>query len=256
VKSLKNKTILITGASSGIGQATAMQYAQHGARILLMARRMERIQKMVDTVQAECGVEALAVELDVRNRQSVETTICDLPESWQNIDILVNNAGLALSTDKLQAGNPDNWDTMIDTNVKGLLYVTRAVLPGMLERERGHIVNLSSIAGYECYPGGNVYGATKHAVKAISQSLRLDLMGSKIRITDLAPGMVNTEFSEVRLNSKSQADKVYEGMEPLQAEDIADAIIYCTTRPAHVDVSAMVIMPTCQASANHVYRQS
>ena len=177
-----------------------------------------------------------------------------MPAAWQAIDILINNAGLALDTLTLAEGNEDNWDTMIDTNIKGLLYVTREVLPLMLSRNKGHIVNIGSIAGHEYYPNGNVYAATKHAVHALSKSMRLDMQGSAIRVTEIAPGAVETEFSVVRWSDKQRAEDFYKDFQPLLAEDVADTILYSITRPAHVNIEQLIVMPTVQASANHLYR--
>lgn len=255
MQSLKNKIVFITGASSGIGKACAEQCAALGANLIISARRIDRIRQLADDLIKKHHVQVLPLELDVRNRKQVETTLQQLPAQWQNVDILINNAGLALSTDLLHNANPDNWDNMIDTNVKGLLYVTRAVLPGMVACDSGHIVNIGSIAGHEYYPAGNVYCATKHAVKAISKSLRLDVLGKKIRVTEIAPGAVETEFSEVRWSDKDRAKQFYQGFEPLVAEDIADSIIFAITRKPHVNIDELHIMPTAQASANHLYRE-
>jgi 3-hydroxy acid dehydrogenase / malonic semialdehyde reductase len=245
--SLKEKIILITGASSGIGEACARLFASFGAKLILTARRRERI-------------EALASELslcfDVRQQEKVEESIAQLPPEWQSIDILINNAGLALGSDPIQNGSLENWGTMIDTNIKGLLYVTHAVLPGMLQRNQGHIVNIGSIAGQEAYPNGNVYCASKHAVRAISKTMRIDLIGTPLRVTEIAPGAVKTEFSTVRWNDPERANLFYNDFEPLLAEDIADAVYFSITRPAHVDVTEITIMPTVQASANHLYKKS
>lgn len=253
--SLKNKIAFITGCSSGIGQACAEQLAAQGVRLIISARRLDRLEKLALEIRQKFSVDVLPIQLDVRDREQVAAAIEQLPKNWQNIDILINNAGLALSTDKMQDANIDNWEVMIDTNIRGLLYVTRLILPKMVERNLGHIVNLGSIAGRESYPMGNVYCATKHAVKAISQSLRMDLLGTNIRVTEIAPGLVETEFSEVRWNDKKRAAEFYQGLEPLVADDVADGILYCLTRPAHVNISEFSIFPTAQASASHVYRK-
>jgi len=198
----------------------------------------------------------LPLSLNVQDQSAVETLIAELPPEWQAIDILVNSAGFALSLDKIQDADPKNWDQMIDTNIKGLLYVTRAVLPGMIARDRGHIINLSSIAGHTYYPGGNVYSATKHAVKALCKSLRLDLMGTAIRVTEIAPGAVETEFSLVRFEGDDvRAKQVYQGYEPLVAEDIAETILFCATRPKHVNVSLLEVYPTAQAYGVNFHRE-
>ncbi|MBA2656071.1 MAG: SDR family oxidoreductase [Tatlockia sp.] len=251
---LNNKTILITGASSGIGLACARLLAKKGARLILCARRQERLEHLAKELAKAHGTDCLPLLLDVKNKSQVRDSLKKLPSQWQGIDVLINNAGLALSSDPIQQGSLENWDKMIDTNIKGLLYVTRAILPGMLEREMGHIVNIGSIAGQECYTNGNVYCATKFAVRALTKSLRIDLNGSPIRVTEIAPGAVETEFSEVRWNDKEKAKAFYQDFNPLLAEDIADAICYCLTRPAHVDIAEMTIMPTAQATASQISR--
>lgn len=251
---LNAKTVFITGASSGIGQACAEQFAAAGARLILTARRIDRITALAETLQKEHGINALPIQLDVRNSAMVKDVITQLPDAWKNIDILLNNAGLSLRSDNIQDSDTHNWDTMIDTNIKGLLYVTRAILPGMIERDAGHIINLGSVAGHEYYGGGGVYCATKHAVKAISKTLRIDLLGMPIRVSSIDPGMVKTEFSEVRWNDKERGDRFYASARPLFADDIADAVLYCATRKPHINVSEMIIYPTDQASTNHLYR--
>ncbi|MGL5742676.1 MAG: SDR family NAD(P)-dependent oxidoreductase [Legionella sp.] len=253
---LTNKIILITGASSGIGQAAARLCAKHGARLILCARRVERLESLATELSQHYGKEQYILPLDVRDYEQVQKQLGTLPSQWQAIDVLINNAGLALDTFPLQQGIEANWDIMIDTNIKGLLYVSRALIPWMLTRGCGHVVNLGSIAGHECYPNGNVYAATKHAVHALSKSMRLDLFGSPIRVTEIAPGAVETEFSEVRWKDKKRAKAFYQDFQPLLAEDIADAIVYCITRPSHMDVEQMIIMPTVQASANHLFRDT
>lgn len=254
MNSLNNKIILITGASSGIGQACAQLCAAQGAQLILAARRVDRLEALSKDLTSKHGKEHHSIALDVRDHEQVSNRLASLPNQWKAIDVLINNAGLALDTLPLHQGIEAHWDTMIDTNIKGLLYVSRAVLPGMLARGRGHVVNIGSIAGHECYPNGNVYAATKHAVHAISKSMRLDMLGSPIRVTEIAPGAVETEFSEVRWNDKQKAKEFYQNFNPLIAEDVADAIIYCITRQAHVNIEQMIIMPTVQASANHLAR--
>ncbi|KTD70909.1 SDR family NAD(P)-dependent oxidoreductase [Legionella tucsonensis] len=251
---LSNKIILITGASSGIGEACARLCAKHGARLILSARRVERLEDLAKELSQQYGEEHYLLPLDVCDHGQVKKQLGSLPSQWQSIDVLINNAGLALDSLPLQQGIEAHWDVMIDTNIKGLLYVSRAVIPGMLERGCGHIVNISSVAGHECYPNGNVYCATKHAVHAISKSMRLDMLGSTVRVTEIAPGAVETEFSEVRWNDKQKAKAFYQDFQPLLAEDVADAIVYCITRPQHMDIEEMTIMPTVQASANHLFR--
>lgn len=252
--SLKNKIVFITGASSGIGQAAAVQFAQQGAKLIITARRLDRLKSLADKLKSEFKVDVLALELDVQNYVDVDSVVTNLPKEWREIDILVNNAGLALDLLKIQDGDPAHWDTMIQTNICGLLYVTRAILPGMVKRNSGHIVNIGSVAGHDVYPMGNVYSATKHAVRAISKSTRMDLLGTSVRLTEIAPGAVNTEFSTVRWNDKKRADDFYKDFQPLVANDIADAIIYCTTRPAHINIAELVIYPTAQASVAHIHR--
>ncbi|KTD40267.1 SDR family NAD(P)-dependent oxidoreductase [Legionella parisiensis] len=251
---LTNKIILITGASSGIGQACARLSAKHGARLILSARRGERLQVLAEELNQQYGEEHYVLPLDVCDHEQVKKQLGSLPNEWRSVDVLINNAGLALDSLPLQQGIEEHWDVMIDTNIKGLLYVSRTLIPGMLERGRGHVVNISSVAGHECYPNGNVYCATKHAVHAISKSMRLDMLGSPVRVTEIAPGAVETEFSEVRWNDKQKAKQFYQDFQPLLAEDIADAIVYCITRPQHMDIEEMTIMPTVQASANHLFR--
>ena len=253
---MSHLTVLITGASSGIGEATAEAFAAKGARLILAARRLKRLEALAARLQEQYTVHVRVLEMDVQQRDRVEQAVSSLPSAWSDIDVLVNNAGLALSSSPLQDGDPVDWDCMIDTNIKGLLYVTRAVLPGMLARDRGHVINLGSIAGHECYPGGNVYCATKHAVKALSKSVRLDLLGTPIRVSSIDPGAVSTEFSAVRWQDKAKADDFYSQFEALQAEDIAKTVVFCAEMPPHVNIAEMIVMPTCQGSANHLHRSS
>jgi len=253
---LKNKLVFITGASSGIGRASAQAFAAEGARLLLCARRIERLREVEAEIRrTEPSTEVHSIQLDVRDRTAVEKTIGNLPEAWKKIDILLNNAGLSRGLDKLQDGSIEDWDDMIDTNVKGLLYVTRNVVPGMIERGRGHILNIGSIAGHEVYPKGNVYCASKFAVDAITQGLRLDLVDTPLRVTTIDPGLVETEFSEVRFHGDNERAKtVYKGIEALRPEDIAETIVWCSTRPPHVQIADVIILPTHQASAAVVHR--
>lgn len=252
---LHDKIVFITGASSGIGKACALRFAENGANLILVARRQDKLDDLATFISKKFNNDVLTVRLDVRNKEEVLSSIQNLPKEWNKFDILINNAGLALTTDKFQDAKLENWETMIDTNLRGLLYVTHAILPRMIALNSGHIINIGSCAGHEYYPSGNVYSATKHAVKAISKSLRLDLMGTAIRVTEVAPGAVETEFSEVRWNDKVRAKEFYKGFLPLTPDDIADAIVYCSTRPLHVNVSEISIFPTAQASANHLYRE-
>ena len=255
--SLENQIILITGASSGIGTACARIFAGAGAKLILAARRLERLQQLADTLIKEFGIEIHLLQLDVRDRNAVEEAISTLPSAWSNIDILINNAGLSRGLDKLHEGSFQDWEDMIDTNVKGLLYVSRYVVPGMVSRDRGHVVNLGSIAGHQTYPGGNVYCATKAAVRAISEGLKQDLLGTRVRVTSVDPGMVETEFSNVRFHGDAErANKVYQGVTPLTADDVADVIFFCVTRSPHVNINEVVLMPVDQASATLVNRRT
>ena len=253
---LRDKIVFITGASSGIGAACARAFAAQGAKVLMAARRLERIQALADELQKEHGVAAHAFQLDVRDQPAVEKAIATLPPEWEAIEVLVNNAGLSRGLDKLHEGKLQDWEEMIDTNIKGLLYVSRVVIPGMVKRGVGHIINLGSIAGHEVYPGGSVYCATKFAVRALSQGLRIDLLGTPLRVSNVEPGMVETEFSLVRFHGdEARADKVYDGITPLTPDDIADAIVYCATRPPHVNIVEMLITPQAQVSTTMSYRE-
>ncbi|MBD1910643.1 MULTISPECIES: SDR family oxidoreductase [unclassified Leptolyngbya] len=255
--SIQNQTVLITGASSGIGLACAQVFAQAGARLILSARRIERLTQLAKQLKDEFGCEAYPLELDVCDRTQVEATVAALPEDWSAIDILVNNAGLSRGLSKLHEGSIQDWEEMIDTNVKGLLYVTRAILPGMVQRQRGHVINIGSIAGRQTYPNGNVYCATKAAVKALTEGLKLDLLGTPVRVSTVDPGMVETEFSDVRFRGdRDRAKQVYQGVTPLTGMDIADVVLFCATRPAHVNINEVVVMPVDQASTTMVSRRS
>ena len=236
---IKGQTAFITGASSGIGRAIAEKFALHGVNLILTGRRVDRLKSAAHELHEKYQVETTPIQLDVQNAEQVQTVFKQLSHE---VDILVNNAGLALTTDKIQDAQISNWEIMIDTNLKGLLYVTKAALPRMIKRNRGHIINIGSTAGHECYIAGNVYCATKHAVRAISKSLRLDLLGTALRVSEIDPGAVETEFSEVRWKDKERAKKFYHGFQPLVAEDIADAVLYCVTRPAHVNIAELVMI--------------
>ncbi|BAY79929.1 short-chain dehydrogenase/reductase SDR (plasmid) [Nostoc linckia NIES-25] len=255
--SLENQIILITGASSGIGTACAKIFAGAGAKLILAARRLERLQQLADILTQDFNTEVHLLELDVRDRSAVESAISNLPASWSDIDILINNAGLSRGLDKLHEGSFTDWEEMIDTNIKGLLYLSRYVVPGMVSRGRGHVVNLGSIAGHQTYPGGNVYCATKAAVRAISEGLKQDLLGTPVRVTSVDPGMVETEFSQVRFHGNAQrANQVYQGVTPLTPDDVADVIFFCVTRSPHVNINEVVLMPVDQASATLVNRRT
>ena len=252
---LKNKNVFITGASSGIGKACALAFAREGSNLLLAARRKERIDTLARDLEKTYGIMTHGIQLDVRNHDEVAAAIGSLPPAWDHIDILLNNAGLSRGLTNLQEGEIRDWEEMIDTNVKGLLYVTRAVLPAMVRRNSGHVINMGSIAGHELYPNGNVYCASKYAVAAISQGLRMDLLGTNVRVSSVDPGLVETEFSEVRFRGDVQrAAQTYAKMRPLQGEDIAEIVIFCATRPLHVDIAQVTVMSTDQASVNHVHR--
>ena len=250
------RTVLVTGASAGIGAACARAFAGAGARLVLAARRAERLEALAAELRDAHGTGCHLLELDVRDAEGVAAALGALPPEWAEVDVLVNNAGLGRGLEKAHEGDPADWDEMVDTNVKGLLYVTRAVVPGMVARGRGHVVNVGSVAGHEVYPGGAVYCATKHAVGAITKGLRMDLLGSGVRVSTVDPGMVETEFSVVRFHGdRERADRVYAGMTPLVADDVADAVLWCATRPPHVNVDEIIIKPTDQASATLVSRR-
>ena len=246
MSSLESKIVLITGASSGIGKSAVAQFAKEGAKLILCARRIDRLKELA----AEIETETYLIELDLRDRKSVEKVIANLPAEWQAIDILVNNAGLGRGLEKLHEGNIDGWEEMIDTNVKGLLYMSRSIIPGMVTRNSGHIINVGSIAGHEVYPNGNVYCATKHAVDALTKGMRLDLVDTPLRVSTVDPGLVETEFSDVRFYGDfDRARTVYQGYKALEAVDVADTIVWIASRPAHVQVAEVVIFPTDQGSA-------
>ncbi|MBD1835856.1 SDR family oxidoreductase [Cyanobacteria bacterium FACHB-472] len=250
--SIKDQIVLITGASSGIGAACAKIFAEAGAKLILVARRQERLEELAQMLK---GTTVHLLPLDVRDRVSVESAFSSLPADWSNVDILINNAGLSRGLNKLHEGSIQDWEEMLDTNIKGLLYCTRFLVPGMVNRGRGHVVNLGSIAGHQTYPGGNVYCASKAAVKAISEGLKQDLLGTPVRVSSVDPGLVETEFSNVRFHGDTdRAKKVYQGLTPLAPEDIADVIFFCVTRPAHVNISEILLVPTDQATATLVNR--
>jgi 3-hydroxy acid dehydrogenase / malonic semialdehyde reductase len=254
VSRLAGQTVLVSGASSGIGAACAELLAPLGVRLILLARRTAKLQIVADRcVTAGTDLDnLLLIEWDVRQPFSLE----QLPVGWRSIDILINNAGLSRGLTKLPAGEVADWEEMIDTNIKGLLYLTRAITPGMIERGRGHVVNLGSIAGRQTYPAGNVYCATKAAVRAISEGLKIDLLGTPLRVTNIDPGLVETEFSAVRFHGDwEKADRVYEGLTPLTGMDVAETILFALTRPAHVNISDILLMPTAQSTATLVDRQ-
>lgn len=242
-----NRIILITGATAGFGRATALLFAEKGYDVIITGRRKERLDNLAKEL-AQYNIKVLPLCFDVRNSDEVEAAVGSLPEEWKQVDILINNAGLAVGLEKIDAGIADDWNRMIDTNIKGLLYVTRAVAPLMVARGKGHIINIGSIAGKAAYEGGNVYCATKAAVDSLTKSIRIDLLKHNIRVTQIAPGMAETEFSVVRFKGdEERAKNVYKGMEALTSEDIAEVIWFCASRPDHVCINDLVITPTRQA---------
>ena len=253
---LQGKIVFVSGASSGIGKACAERFAKAGARLILCARSLDKITALAEQLKAMYQTESLVIGLDVRNREAVLAAVQSLPADWQGIDILINNAGGALGMEKLQEGNLDDWDTMIDTNVKGLLYLTRAIVPLMLKYQRnGQVVNIGSIAGIHAYPGGAVYCACKAAVQFISDGLRMDVVDTPIRVTNIQPGMVQTDFSKVRFHGdEKKAAEVYEGITALSAEDIADIIIYAASVPPHVQICEVTVTPTHQATGRVIHK--
>lgn len=254
---MSKRKAFITGASAGIGQACASVFAREGYDLLLAARRIDRLTELSDWLISTYGINTHLLALDVRDADEVFSSFSNLPSEWQQVDVLVNNAGLSQGLDPIHEGDIGDWDRMIDTNIKGLLYVTRAVSPIMAARGEGHIINIGSIAGKEVYPNGNVYCATKHAVDALTQGMRIDLLDKHIRVTAIHPGMVETEFSVVRFKGdKERADAVYKNLEPLVADDIAEAVWFAASRPNHVNINDMVIMPTAQANATLTVREN
>jgi len=249
------KTILITGATSGIGKACADLFAKDNHRLIITGRRLDRLEKEAEMLRQKYNIEVLALNFDVRNRDAVKQAIENLPVAWRNIDILLNNAGLAVGIDYLQDGNMDDWEVMIDTNIKGLLYVTKSVFPLLVKSNCPHIINIGSIAGKEVYAKGNVYCASKFAVDALTQGMRIDMLAHGVKVSQVAPGAVETEFSQVRFKGDlDAAANVYKGFTPLKAEDIAGAVIWITGLPAHVNINDLVIMPTAQASPGYIHK--
>ncbi len=252
---MKNKIVFISGASGGIGKACAEYFAKDGANLIICSRNMEKLNDFRDFLINSYGVNVLAIELDVKNREKVIETIENLDENWKNIDILINNAGLAKGLEKLYEGNLDDFEDMIDTNIKGLLYLTRQIVPLMIER-KGHVINIGSTAGIIAYPNGTVYCATKAAVKFISDGLRMDLVDKEIKVTNIQPGMVETDFSVVRFKGdKNKADNFYKGIEPLTAEDIADIVLYTAKQPKHVQICEVTVTPVHQATGGYVFKK-
>lgn len=252
---MKGKLIFITGATSGIGEACARKFAEMGSNLILNGRNTEKLEALKEELTAR-GVEVLTLPFDVRNREEMRRAVDSLESKWQQIDVLVNNAGLVLGMDKEHEGSLDEWDIVIDTNIKALLAMTRMIVPGMVERQRGHIINIGSIAGDAAYAGGSVYCATKAAVKALSDGLRIDLVDTPLRVTNVKPGMVETNFSVVRFRGdKDKADAVYNGIRPLTGEDIADVVYYAASAPEHVQIAEVLVMPTYQATGTVCHRQ-
>jgi 3-hydroxy acid dehydrogenase / malonic semialdehyde reductase len=252
-----NKIALITGATAGFGEATAKLFAQNGFNIIITGRRAERLEKLKATLEKEHHIFVLSLCFDVRNRSEVESALTNIPEAFNAIDVLVNNAGLASGFSHVQEADIDDWERMIDTNVKGLLYVSRALIPGMIERKSGHIINIGSTAGKEVYERGNVYCASKHAVDAITKGMRIDLLGTGIKVTQIAPGAAETEFSEVRFHGdKEKAKNVYNGYKPMEAEDIASLVYYATTLPPHLCINDLVVTSISQANSFYINRKS
>lgn len=247
---MSGKTVFITGATSGIGLACAWKFAYENYRLILCGRREERLMKISEEIVKDTGTEVLALTLDVRNKEDVYQKIQDLPEDWQKIDLLINNAGLARGMTRIFEGVEQDWEEMIETNIKGLLYVSKAVIKDMINRKSGQIINIGSIAGKQTYDKGNVYCATKHAVESLTEAMRMELLPYSIKVTLLNPGAVNTEFSEVRYRGdKKMAERVYDGFQPLKAEDIANCALFCAQLPDHVNINDMLVMPTSQANA-------
>lgn len=247
---------MITGASAGIGEACAKIFAQQGYKLLLVARRKDKLAELADSLITEYGVKVKVLALDVRDKEQVKVAWESLPKQWQLIDVLINNAGLSQGLDPIVEGDWEDWDRMVDTNIKGLLYISRVVLPGMRDRKKGHVINIGSIAAKEVYPNGNVYCATKHAVDALSKGMRIELLPYQVKVSTIHPGAVETEFSIVRFKGDEvRAKQVYEGFCPLFAADIADAVWYVVSRPEHVNINDLLIMPTAQASATIIEKK-
>jgi len=250
-----SKIILITGATSGFGEATAQLFAKNGHNIIITGRRKDRLEKLKTQIESDYKTKVLALEFDVRNQKGVNAAIQNLPEAWKKIDVLINNAGLASGFDPIQSGNLDDWEKMLDTNVKGLLYVSKAVIPLLIEQGKGHIINIGSTAGKEVYPNGNVYCASKYAVDALTKGMRIDLLPHGIKVTQIAPGAANTEFATVRFHGdKEKATNVYKGYQPMVAKDIAELIYYSTTLPDHLCINDLVVTSLAQANSMYFHK--
>lgn len=256
MNSLKDKIIFITGATAGIGKATAKAFANEGSKVILTARRMEVLKEVESEIKKEFGTEVFTAQMDVKNIEDVKNVIDSLPEEWKGIDILVNNAGLAKGFSHIYEDEPANWDDMIDTNLKGALNVIRRIVPGMIERGGGHIINLGSTAGHMSYANGGVYCATKFGIRAISDALRIELLDKNVRVSSVDPGAVETEFSNTRFNGdKERAKKVYEGMTPLSGDDVAEAIVFCASRPKHANINELILAASVQANSFFIHRK-
>lgn len=253
---LQNKIVFITGATSGIGKACAEIFASKKSNLILTGRRIERLKNLAKKLEKENGIKTKCIKLDVRDFNQVKKAISALDGKWNKIDILINNAGLSRGFSKIYDGKKMDWDEMIDTNIKGLAYVSRLVLPLMINRKKGHIINIGSTAGHEVYPNGNVYAATKYAVKALSQSTRIDVLDKGIKVSSVDPGMVETEFSLVRFRGdKKKASKIYKGLKPLSPADVAEAVLFCAARPENVNINEVILTPLAQASSTQVHRK-
>jgi NADP-dependent 3-hydroxy acid dehydrogenase YdfG len=256
MNNIKNKIVFITGATSGIGKACAEAFAREKSDLILTGRRVDRLKNLAAKLEKDHGIKTKSVKLDVRDFNQVKKAVGSLDSKWNKIDILLNNAGLARGFNKIYDGKKNDWDEMIDTNVKGLAYVTRAILPLMIKRKKGHVINIGSTAGHEVYPNGNVYAATKFAVKALSQSIRVDVLDKRIKVSSVDPGMVETEFSLVRFRGdKNRAGNVYKGLKPLSPEDVAEAVLFCAGRPDNVNINEVILTPLAQASSTQVHRK-
>lgn len=253
---MQNKIVFISGASSGIGEACAKLFAAHGANIILNSRNLAKLTSLKTELESKHNIQVLTLAFDVRDIEAARCSIESLAPEWQNIDILINNAGLVIGVDKEFEGDIDEWNIMIDTNIKGLLNLTRLIVPEMVKRNKGHIINIGSIAGEAAYPGGSIYCATKAAVKTLSDGLRIDLVDTPLRVTNIKPGMVETNFSVIRFRgNKETADNLYKGMKPLTAEDVADSVYFAASAPKHVQIAEILVMPTCQATGTIVHKQ-
>lgn len=251
------KIALITGATAGIGQATAYKFAEHNWDLIITGRRTERLQRLQEALENHYHVQVYPVTLDVRDYEAVEQCFQELPEAWRSIDLLLNNAGLAKGASPIQEGDLAHWEQMIDTNIKGLLYVTRVVAPMMAEQRRGHIINVGSLAGKEVYPNGNVYAASKHFVDALTRSMRIDLLHQHVKVSQVAPGLAETEFSEVRYDGdKDRAEQVYQGFRPLTGADIADVVFWQASAPDHVNIADVLVIPSDQANSTTVNKDA